>query len=130
LWLDLALILPFLYVCQIVPHAHAEAVDLESHTVPHAHGDHSHSAVHHEEEPDGLPKPTHHHDIAQHLDPHFLRILSKELKTAPDDEVLIVQSNCICEDEMIWASWDYDDKWVLDSIPTSSLDSRAPPVLI
>jgi hypothetical protein len=74
------LALAFAYLSQALPHAHAEAHHPDPHPAPIAHShahDHHHHHAHAPETHEADHGPSgpgrHHHEIARHLDVHFLR---------------------------------------------------------
>jgi hypothetical protein len=131
-WLYLTAVLLVLYVCQIVPHDHSESGHpdhhSEHHDAPIPQGHHSHPQDIDTNDETSQPWSAHHHDLAQHVDSHFLRTPSHELKINPDFFSQVAQLRPISEDEPIRARWSDVETWVPDTIPIFPLDSRAPPV--
>ena len=123
------MILLILYVCHIVPHDHPDPGRAEHHAAPVPHANHSHPDDQNAEDGTDLPKPAHHHDLAQHVDSHFLRALSHELNPVSDFALQVVQFHTGPENEPTGAEWIDPDRWLPASIPISPLDSRAPPLL-
>ncbi|MCK5711420.1 MAG: hypothetical protein KAI25_01750, partial [Hyphomicrobiaceae bacterium] len=128
-WIGFVVILLPMYVCQVVPHDHPDPGHVENHAVPTPHANHSHRTDVNEEDTPDLPKPAHHHDLAQHVDSHFLRALSHQLNPVSDFALQVVQFRPGPENEPNRAEWIDPDRWLPASIPISPLDSRAPPLL-
>ena len=128
-WLDLTVILLILYVCHIVPHDHPDPGHAEHPAAPVPHANHSHLADQNTEDGTDLPKPAHHHDLAQHVDSHFLRALSNELNPISDFALQVVQFRPGPENEPNRAEWIDPGRWLHASIPILPPDSRAPPLL-
>ena len=126
-WMHLAVILPLLYIYQIIPHDHSDSGHEHHHATPIQHANHSHPAVDHDDYESELPAPAHHHDLAQHLDPHFLRILSQGLRFAVDVDFYAALPFSAHEDEPTKAVWTDPHSLLLESVLIASLHSRAPP---
>jgi hypothetical protein len=131
-WLYVTVVvLVCLFVCQIIPHDHsgAESADhrSEHHEAPVPHSHHSHS---HDDDTGGesnTPWSAHHHDLTQHVDPHFLRTLSQDHDIDNDSALRIAELHPVIESDPVRTRWSDVDAWVPETIPILPLDSRAPP---
>ncbi len=133
--LDLATILALLYLCQIVPHGHfdvvheAEDVHVSPKQDHHAHqhddrGQHNHD----HDAPDTGAPGHHHHEVAQHLDSHFVRVLMQEQDEVPS-EPIPATFDCETQNDTVWVRIDGPS----DSPPTltliASIAPRGPPLI-
>ena len=90
LWMGLTLILPFVYLYQIAPHAH------DAHAEPHPHKtstspNHTHS---HDGSDNEQPDPAHHHhELTNHLDTHVILLQNPRLNSDTGISVGIVAAD-------------------------------------
>ena len=129
-WLGLSLILPLLYLCQVVPHEHHVPVHAESHSVPIQHANHSHSHHEHSDHATDLPEQGHHHHaLAHHLDFHFLRTPSQRPNSVPNPVVQVSHLRLDAEKVSIHAEHRKLEDLIPDPIPIAPFDPRGPPLL-
>jgi hypothetical protein len=131
-WLFLTAGLLVLYFCQIVPHDHRGSGHADQHSehhdVPIAHAHHSHSDDHDTNDETDRPEPAHHHDLAQHIDSHFIRAVSLERNIHPESALQVAQIHMVSDEEPAMERWNDLDIWIPETIPIFPLDSRAPPL--
>jgi hypothetical protein len=128
--LALAVFLPLLYICQIVPHQHADFGHTDHAKTPgaHTHHSHSHDEHHHDHDKADPQGSAHHHEFAQHLDSHSLRGPTKEMRNTHAVECRVVE-HYTAVDSPPRAHRSGIDPRVPDRIPTEPIARRGPPAL-
>ncbi len=130
-WLGLALILPLLYLYQVVPHDHDVPEHAEPHSTPIHHANHSHADSEHSDHPADPPDQEHHqhhhHTLGQHLDFHLHRTLSQRPIT-PSGTALQVSSIILDGDSASsQARPGEPESFISDQTTISPFDPRGPP---
>ena len=130
-WLSLTVLLVTLYVYQIFPHEHCEPEQThhhsEHHDTPSPHAHHPHHDDRDLTDETDQPWPSHHHDLAQHVDSPLLRTSPKEVDHKPAPVVAAERLLPESEDDSNQTNWADDETGVADTIPILPLDSRGPP---
>ena len=124
LWLGLVLILPLMYLYQLVPHTHAAHQHDQSHEAQVPHTNHSHD----DNETDLPESAHHHHALTNHLDTHIS--LLHNPRSSPDTGISI---GVVTEDH--WIFFREPQFWAPDLLvpppkgpPNVASGPRAPPL--
>ncbi len=144
--LDLALILPLLYLFQASPHGHqihphaephAEAHAEASHTASHSPFSHDHSETapdhsdipDHSNIPDQSDQSHHHHTLTHHLDFHLLQSISLHQNSDSGVFLKITPLHLNIEDDSMFAGFCELRELIPDPVPPSPMAPRGPPLL-
>lgn len=134
-------VLLVLYASQIVPHHHPDGSHADHDLIPahdafssRPHNDHGalpshahHTTDHHDHECASEPwDPVHHHDLAQHLDHHFVRVHNENFDGFGNFAVSAITLDVHPPDHGCSKTPDSDDEPVVVYTP-NKLDPRGPP---